>query len=441
MLPTTKSQGPSFTHSFILFVVALAGMAILYYYRVVIATPIPSNLGDGDAAEYHLMAHYLVGKRDFANIMFGLRPPLLPVMIAVSYALFGEHVGIVVFFNIILAALTVVLVYKVTTRLLKDCGIAFLAAFLLSVDFAFVDANVSLMSEPLHNFLLVSAIYFLITFFETTRWKSLLLIALLVSLAFLVRPGSVYLPLALALVIILHRWRDWVKAAALVALCLVPYIAWSFRNLHYRDSFSFSTSGPFTMLFYRAVSVESHATGRDPHEVAIDVALEVERRMGNDYVTREDVENYPVGRDADRFTTSGERESLINHMALERFLEYPGWMLVMTGVSFVRQFIPSLLPFPNWLQYAQIVPCVLFGIAGYYEAFRRTRWTYLLVTTSLILYFLALPSLVHSGLYTSRYRTIWLPFGMMYTALGINLLYVLLTRYIARLATSTEDPR
>lgn len=422
----------AFRDELLLLAVSLLILGMVYYLRVAVAQPVVYDLGGGDAAEYDILATHLVEDRGFDHIIFGLRPPLLPVFFAGIYALTGREPYVAVFFNLILGALTAPLTYKLALRLLRHRAVALLAGLFVTADLAFIEASVTMMSEPLHNFLLIAALFWLTVHLQTGRRGALLATALLVSLALLTRPITVYFAPVLAATILLYRpreWRrSWQQAAALVALCAVPVLMWSFRNLHYRGSFSFSTSGPFTMLYYKAVSVESHATGRDPNEVAIEVALEVERRMGNTAITRADVEDFPVGRDADRFTTSAERERLLSRMALERLRAYPVWAVVMTGVSLVRQFIPSVLPVPLWLQWAQIILYLLLGLAGYVYAWRRRERFFLLLSQGTIVYYLALPALSHAGLYTSRYRTPYIPFIAMFAALGVEWLYAAICR-------------
>ncbi len=434
----------AFQDGLLLLAASLLVLGVVYYLRVVAAQPVVYDLGGGDAAEYDILANYLVEDRRFDHIIFGLRPPLLPIFFAGIYALAGREPYVVVFFNLILGALTVALTYRLALRLLHRRAVALLAGLFVAADLAFIEASVTMMSEPLHNLLLIAALFWLTVHLQTGRRGALLATALLVSLALLTRPITVYFALVLGVAILLYRpreWRrSWRQAAALVALCAVPVLIWSFRNLHYRDSFSFSTSGPFTMLYYKAVSVESHATGRDPNEVAIEVALEVERRMGNTAITRADVEDFPVGRDADRFTTSAEREQLLSRMALERFRAYPVWAVIMTGVSLARQFIPSVLSVPLWLQWAQIVLYLLLGLAGYMYAWRQRERLFLLLSQATIVYYLALPALSHAGLYTSRYRTPYIPFIAMFAALGVWWLYAALRRRVARTGQAGVAP-
>ncbi len=403
----------------LVFCAALLVLSVVTYLQVTLGQPDVYHLGGGDAAEYDLMAKSLLRDHNFSNIMFGLRPPLTSLFYAAIYLLAGKEPYIGVFFNTVLGALSAVMTYKLAVRLLHRHGVAVLAGLLLAVDLAFLDANVSLMSEPLHNFLLLVGLYWFSAFLQNGRWQGLLITALALCLGMLVRPIMEYLAPVLAVAAVIYRRKLWPKAAVLVALCVIPVVGWSLRNLHYNDNFNFSMDGPFTLLFYKGVSVESHATGRDPNEVAIDIAMEVERRMGNTGITRADVADFPVGQDADRFTTSAARQRVITQMALEIYRKYPAWTLIISGGSLVRQFIPSTLPLPDWLQLAQIVPMLLLGAIGYLTAWREREWLFLLVGHATVLFYLGLPTLAHAGLYASRLRTPWLPIWMMCSALGV----------------------
>ena len=107
---------------------------------------------------------------------------------------------------------------------------------------------------------------------RTGRWGTLLAAGVAMGLALLTRPVSFYLAFILALALTVTRRRLWKQALVFVGICMVFASAWSYRNLAYVDNFSLTTTGSYTTLFYKMVSVESHATGRPAEEVGIDVA-------------------------------------------------------------------------------------------------------------------------------------------------------------------------
>jgi hypothetical protein len=185
------------------------------------------------------------------------------------------------------------------------------------------------------------------------------------------------------------------------------------------------------------VSVESHATGRPPEEVGIDVAWEVEQRLGNDEVTREEIAEYSVGRTENLHSNDPARQELFRTMIAERVRAYPAWTAIMTGVSLVKMFdADRTLDFPAWIQLALTAATLLLAGVGYWQAWKARRWLFLLLSHVVILYYAGTTALVISGLYHIRYRTPYMPFILMYGALGILYLYNLIVqRRAARTAS------
>lgn len=432
-----------FWHVFLVFVLALGLMHIVYQDKVERTNASVVALGGEDAVEYEQMGRQLYDGQGISGDKFGLRPPAFPLLIAGVYSLAGPQPHVVVFFQIVLAALTIALTYKIAYLLLKRHNVALLASLLLAFEVAHLDTAITVMSEPLHNALFMGAILCLILLIKQQRWRWLFAAALLISFAMLTRAGTVYFVVVAAVMLVAYQPRKmWRYAAALVIICAIPYFAWSYRNEVYRDSFSYSTSGPFVLLFYRAVSVEYNATGVPSSEVAIQKVLELERRLGNASITREDVEAYPVGRDIDRFTADAEREALMSEMAVEVFRQYPVWFGIVTVAAVVFLFVPSNLRIPDWLHWAQSFSLLLFALPGVYVAWKQRHWLFLWITGVCIAFFVGTNALTFAGLWASRYRTPFMPFVVMYSALGIiegvRLLQSRTTRKPVEIAVSSQ---
>jgi 4-amino-4-deoxy-L-arabinose transferase-like glycosyltransferase len=417
---TSRRQVSALFTQLVIFAVAFAVLYVTTYVRVVARGYGVGGLGGVDAIEYDVLARSILAGKGVSASMFGCRPPLFPLFVAAMYALAGKHVHFVVFFQSVFGAVTVVLGYKLARRLIGGRLIALVSAALMAFEVAHVDATVTVMSEPLHNMLLFLALYWVAVFLQTGRWRALLATAVPLCLALLTRAVSTYFAVVLALVIILSKPRRWYYAVVLAALCAVPIVAWSVRNLHYRDNFSMSTSGTFILLFYKAVSVESHATGRDPHEVATDIALEVERRMDNNAITRDEIAEYPVGRVEDRATLSAQREAVSRQMAYERMTAYPAWTAIMTGVALIRQFDANPdVDVPVPLQLAVTGGELALAVVGYRWAWQHRKKLFLLLSHVVIGYYAGTSTLIFAGLYHTRYRTPYMPFILMYSAVGI----------------------
>jgi hypothetical protein len=381
-------------------------------------------LGGGDAIQYHQLGRWLLAGKGLDNVMFGLRPPAFPFMVAGIYALAGKEPHVVVFFQMILGALTVALAAKLAARLTCNTPVAWLTGILAAAEVAHLDATITLMSEPLHNFCLYAGLYWLVVAARRpaglSAARAVVGSALLLSGAFLARPQAVYVPLLMAGVLVVFRRGLWRRAALLAALCALPFLLWSYRNWVYTGNFVFSATGSFTPLFYKTVAVESHATGRDPAEVAIDIKLELERRLGRD-VTRDEVAGYAVGQPEDLFAVSAERAAVERQMVLERALRYPVWSAILTGVSLIRQFDASDVPLPAALQIGVTTGELSLALAGLVVVWRqrRARRLLLLISAALIGYYAGSTAWVLAGLYHTRFRAPYMPLILIFTAYGL----------------------
>ena len=409
-----------FRDALLIFLLALAVLHIAYYFRVVLPRPSLRFLGGGDPYEYDGLARSLLAGKGFSDIMFGLRPPGFPLFIALVYVLAGVRPHIVVFYHLIFGALTVVVVYKLSLRLFRQRSVAILTALLMTFEVAHVDSIISVMSEPLHNLLLFIALYWLVVCLQSGRWRAALAAGVAMGMALLTRPISAYFALLLGLLALIYRPRLWKQVLAFIAICLVCWAAWSYRNLYYAGNFSLSTTGSYTMLFYKMVSAESHATGRPPEEVATDIALEVERRVGNYEITREEIAEYPVGRPENLHANDPERQAIFRQMVFEKVRAYPLWTAIMTAVSLVRQFeADEEFLLPVWLQLALTAIYLMLALIGYWRAWVRRETLFLLLSHASIVYYAGTTALVLAGLSHIRLRTPYMPFILMYGALGI----------------------
>jgi 4-amino-4-deoxy-L-arabinose transferase-like glycosyltransferase len=419
-----KQKQRIFWLTFLVFVLAYTFLLVIFLGRTSVTDLSMRHLGGGDPYEYDALAKSLLAGEGFSNPMFGLRPPIIPLFVALIYLMVGHYPYMVVFFNVAFAALGVSVIYKLAYRLLGDRKAALIAAILLSFEAAHLDGSVTMMSESLHNLFLFIGLYWLTIFLQTEKWGAIFATALSMGLAMLTRPIAAYFAILMVGAILVYRRRLWRQAAVLLVLCLIPNAGWSFRNLYYVNNFALTTTGSYTTLFYKMVAVESHATGRSPEDVSVDIALEVERRLGNNDITREEIAEYAVGRTENLHGNSPERQQIFRDMVNEKVRAYPVWMVIMTGVSFVKQFdFDGAIPVPGWAQAALMVGYLGLGLVGYVVAWKERRYLFLLLSHLTIAYYAGTTAIVISGLYHIRYRTPYMPFILMYTALGAVFLF------------------
>lgn len=219
------------------------------------------------------------------------RTPGYPLLLAVTYAVFGERPAAVIAVQVLLSLVTIVLVYRLAAELWNP-RVAVLAALLMTLDLASFSHSLLLLTETLFT-LLIGCVLFCAARFDaafpdaalpdTTRsWRKwALLLGLCLALATLVRPITYYLVLPLGAWVALDagwRSRGWRQAAASLTLFAVPCVlligGWQLRNWRRTGSPDFSSIAGKDLLYYRGAAVVALRDG---------VSLEEARRqLGED---------------------------------------------------------------------------------------------------------------------------------------------------------------
>lgn len=419
-----SSSRHQFRDSLLVFIFSFAILAIVYLVRVNTRPDLIVEYNTGDPSMYDWLARTVAGGRGFADIMFGLRPPAPVLWIAWFYALVDYYPTLVVVYVMVLGALSVTLMYKLVLLLTGKRSIALVTAVLLALEVAHIDTHIMLYSEPMHNFAVLCGLYWILRFFKRESWGAVIGAGFCLGVAMLSRVIASNFAILLTLLILFYRrpFRYWKQAVAFFIVCLTFYLGWSYRNYYYVDNFSLSSTGAFTVLFYKSVSVEYHATGRDPHDIAVDVKLELEERLGNTDIDIEEIRRYPVGRDEDLYLNDPERQAVSRQMAIERLLRHPAWTVIMTGVYFVRPFGANAdLMLPVTIQIGLTGLMLLLAGVGYLQAWRhwREQRLFMLITHLVIGYYAGIVALAVAGLWAVRYRTPYMPFVLMFSAIGL----------------------
>ena len=360
----------SFVELALIFALAFALRFGLLEYRLGTNDRTPLEISP-QAIEYVNLGKALLYRGEWSAPYFAARPPLMPLMIAGMYAIFGESQMAVAMVNVTLGALTAVMAYGVASSLAGDVRAARLAGVLVAIDPASIANNINLQAEALTNFCLAVSVFFLARLATRQKVSDAVLAGLCLSLAMLARPTTLYLfvfclPLSFVLLRltpqrsgnVIPRWRWLWLYLAFAALPVLSIAGWSARNRHYMGEFTFSTVSDFNMLFYRAVSVERWALGGKSDDVIRrEFAVEVERRMGKPID--------PSRVDSGYFWMNiapqeGQRVKVMRQMALEVFAAHPLWYVATIPVGLYHMyaytdtygspFVPELLY--NLLLYA-----------------------------------------------------------------------------------------
>jgi len=190
------------------------------------------------------------------------RTPGYPIFLMLT-GMAGNHPLLSVTFQILLACLSVFLVYRTGMLLLQSEWVAILCAGLYAVEPISIFYSVLLFAEALFTALVLLFIYQTVRYLRSPSWSSLLWGAVALSASVYVKPVAYYLPVFCALgfaflpAFVRPQVRA-VRATAFLAICVVLIGAWQVRN-YVETGYSGFTSLSDTQLYtYNAAGVLAH---------------------------------------------------------------------------------------------------------------------------------------------------------------------------------------
>ena len=249
----------------VILIVALTARSVWVAYA-------PSDPTDGrvinDTLFYHYSAVELSEGKGYVNpwrhTPTAQWPPGYSLLLASLYRVFGPHVAIAWSVNIVLGALTCVVIYFIGCLALGDAA-GRLAGLLLAVFPGHVFFSSLVLSEVTFTFLLAVAMLLILLIARQGRDGNILLVILLgvvVGLAALVRGQGLFLVVIAPLFWWLYSadWRRALRRTALVLLAAMAVILpWSIRNYADMGSFVFISTNVGGNLY---VGNFEGATGR-----------------------------------------------------------------------------------------------------------------------------------------------------------------------------------
>jgi 4-amino-4-deoxy-L-arabinose transferase-like glycosyltransferase len=234
----------------------------------------------GDALEYHPLAESILESKSFDNFS-SLRTPGYPLFVALIYSLSSSSVWVVLLVQILLSLVSLYLVYKITL-LVTTPKIALLAAFLFSIDTTQAVWTVELYTETLFLLLFLASIYFLCKNVQEWNISHIIVSAILLGAATLIRPiSSLFIVVALLIILIgpetkfSRRIFDGILYVLLFLLVLSPWLIHNYSK--YGEAKLSSISG-FNLLFYNVAFTEVSKSGRTIYEVRKELMEEAARK-------------------------------------------------------------------------------------------------------------------------------------------------------------------
>ena len=240
----------------------LAGAAVLRISVYLAAVRAPQRFWSMDDREYllittHLHAAYL----DSAGRIFDLglrRPPGYPLFLRGIFDVFGHHYAAVVGVQIVLSVATVAVAFWLAGLVLPQ-RLALVAAAALALDPASIFFANQMLTETLFTLIVTVAVALIVCCYRSNSTVTAVAAGLTLGLAVLVRPIAEYLPLFIAVTLVVIGVREKTLrllvpvTLAFVIGFAVPSGAWVFRNYEVTGVPLVSTIDGHNLLQYRAV--------------------------------------------------------------------------------------------------------------------------------------------------------------------------------------------
>ncbi len=330
-----------------------------------------ANLDNGDYALYAIGADHFQANHNFDNSLFLVRPPVYPILIA---ALGGDNLPVLAA-DAFMGALIAPVTYFVALQLGVGVAASLIAALIVALDPASIAYSTFLGPEALANLLIALAALALLRMVKVERGAQSLLwggaAGVALALASLTRPASYLLWIPLGIWLIARRRRDWLAIALFVAINLITLAGWTIHNGSVFGNPTFSTTGPYTMLYYHAAAVERFASGKSPDEVFTEINRRVETLLDHDAT------NVDQGTRYGYLAATVDIQNAETSVALDIFRAHPLLTLATFPLGFVRMY-GYTQTLPRWLSLIDIPfnGALLLGtLVGLWLALRRKSWT------------------------------------------------------------------
>jgi len=197
-----------------------------------------------------------VGFPQYLTVGF-LRTPGFPVFLAAVYSAVGVRPYAAVTLIAILSCILCGLTYIFASRLFGHrTGVV--AALIMAVSPGAVLSSCSLLPDTPHAVLILLAVLALHSSLDSAPWKAALS-GLILGIAALFKPVSLYLPIVLSGVLALAKThaRIWLVVTAVALVVTVP---WYVRNYLSTGKWFFSSIGAYNLVFYNLAFAKAKAT-------------------------------------------------------------------------------------------------------------------------------------------------------------------------------------
>ncbi len=222
-----------------------------------------TGVNSGDYILYRIGAEHIRDYGDFSNSLFLSRTPLFPLMI---FALRVDDFAVLIA-NVFLGALIAPVTLLLARRVGLSDRLALAAGLIVVVDPASLRYSAFLGTEPLANLFVVLALLAVLTGVAADSRRREVICGLAggvaLVLAMLARPSNYLLWTGVGLWLLVAYRKQWAVTLTFALVSLIGLGAYTVHNGLVFGNYTMSTVGTYTMVYYRAASIEHLATGND----------------------------------------------------------------------------------------------------------------------------------------------------------------------------------
>jgi asparagine N-glycosylation enzyme membrane subunit Stt3 len=182
-----------------------------------------------------------------------IRPPGYPLLVAAVYSVAGQVPGAVILVQLIVGALTSLVIYRIGARLFSESA-GILAAIIFALSPQATVVSLYLLTDTLFTLLLSTSFYCLVRYLQDSRNNWIFLSGLLFGILAMVRPVGFYLFIIWMIFIIASKPRHnrltqaWKPALLFAVGFFVLVFPWMWRNYGLSGRVIFTTADAQNMF-------------------------------------------------------------------------------------------------------------------------------------------------------------------------------------------------
>jgi hypothetical protein len=397
--------------------VALA-VAVRLAYGVWLSVTIgAAQVDNGDYPLYHHGAERILTHGDFNNSLFLVRPPLFPLVVAAL----EMDVTAVLLVNAVVGGLTVGFVYALGQRLRLPRWAVVGGCVWFALDPTAIDQGAVLLDPvPWSVFGITGMAACLLALTQAERPTQALTAsaaaAACFALAVLSRPESFLIWTGLGVWLLWTARRWWPQVLLYMGLCALPILIWTHHNGQTFGYPTYSTVSGFTIVFYRANSVERLATGRPIDDVNLDITRRVEALLGND----------PTAADlSTRFSYHSATPTITSalyQVSFDIFRAHPVEYVLTMGLGALRLYglWPERFELTEALRVVYNAALVGLALVGWGQLAARRQWQATVWIFLVVGYYTAGVLLVKNAALEGRERAVLNPYLTLCASFGLG---------------------